>query len=1256
MVNDNSRQKSKSNYLNNKLSANNRYKDLKTKSNLFIARDEEQFLSKLHQSTINNQSLNNDNLTECPKEFGEINNVEHYKNLNEGTVIDTFRYIFDKFKKGIFVKIKNNKIELFLPFSNIYYRNEWSDKIKFPDTNSPKMIEKWLIEEFYKHTNYKFSREKDSINITEWYANNCLLRFDKTAGYISDRDTNIPNLHDMLISLCNTYNIPDMEFFMNKRDFPLLKANLTEPYNHIWDSSNKSLVSHKYSKYCPIISMSKTDEYSDILFPTYEDWARVRSKDNITFPDTSSSYSDNIFIPWENKNNIAIFRGTPTGPGISSVYDGSVLYNPRLKARILSKKYPDHLDAGITSKNNTFWNRRPRKLEGISTLQIIKEGKIISNFDSILCSKFSTEDVISTKIINNYLGEKNIKILDQEYLNVKNIKVKTILEIYNKNPDNFVLINPNSNTEIVIKDDVANYVSFENQCNYKYILNIDGHTAAQRLSLELSSNSVILKVDSPWKLWYSHMLIGFDINNVPDNIDISKIQAHYIKVDYSLNNLIETIENCRKYDAICKKITNNARVFYDIYLSSKHYMLEYMYNTLCKIKTITGNYDYNCRSALACQLKFEEKQQLNYIYPTSTIKKIDDLFKYSFSIQGLKAINWIFDKIACENPNELFKNNTKNYEKIICINKLGIIYKYNFYGLSLVLKETSLDFENKSEEHIHDSFIGTKCINDILDDAPNFTYTFGCYVIKKKYPNILNNKYSMAKANNKLNLTHKDLAKQKQTYITVNKFINGYTLSDYLQNTKDDISINFNDFLLVLIQLSLSLEIAQQKCGLVHNDLMPWNIIIKREQNYKTLNYIIENKTYQIKTKIIPYIIDFGKSSAIHDNIKYGYGVNIYKSKINKFNDLFMLLSSSINIFMDKDNYANNSSEANNIITLCNFITGTQFKKEKFNSIGDIKLFFRQYRKYSVLMFSNKLDLAEKTPINFADYILNNNLLEINVKRNKLQNTNTYVHYVNSKILIAKNLDENLIPTSEFSKLNIQQNRKKNELLLYKEIATNSENFENNYIILINFIKRIVGISRYNSNNILTRYYCAQVLMYNFISTTNKIYSLLKNYNNEDSIIKKDEIANYYNEFMTNIENITKYNLDNIDIDKEIPIDYEMHEYPNYNEYSFLNLENIQNLLKTFPLKFNNNLKYKHIISKILMFENKYIYNLNSKLNPNTYIASCEFPKDIRNKFKNKFQTILNINSIKNLENNSWSKTLYYTAAKLYSHEKLANI
>ena len=295
MVNDNSRQKSKSNYLNNKLSANNRYKDLKTKSNLFIARDEEQFLSKLHRSTINNQSLNNDNITECSKEFGQLNNIDHYKNLNEGTVIDTFRYIFDKFKKGIFVKIKNNKIELFLPFSNIYYRNEWSDKIKFPDTNSPKMIEKWLTEEFYKHTNYKFSREKDSINITEWYANNCLLRFDKTSGYISDRDTNIPNLHDMLISLCNTYNIPDMEFFMNKRDFPLLKANLTEPYNHIWDSSNKSLVSHKYSKYCPIISMSKTDEYSDILFPTYEDWARVRSRDNITFPDTSSSYSDNIF-------------------------------------------------------------------------------------------------------------------------------------------------------------------------------------------------------------------------------------------------------------------------------------------------------------------------------------------------------------------------------------------------------------------------------------------------------------------------------------------------------------------------------------------------------------------------------------------------------------------------------------------------------------------------------------------------------------------------------------------------------------------------------------------------------------------------------------------------------------------------------------------------------------------------------------------------------------------------------------------------
>ena len=50
--------------------------------------------------------------------------------IHANSVIDTFRYLFNKFKKGIFVKIVDNKLKVFLPFSKYNFHNEWTDRIK----------------------------------------------------------------------------------------------------------------------------------------------------------------------------------------------------------------------------------------------------------------------------------------------------------------------------------------------------------------------------------------------------------------------------------------------------------------------------------------------------------------------------------------------------------------------------------------------------------------------------------------------------------------------------------------------------------------------------------------------------------------------------------------------------------------------------------------------------------------------------------------------------------------------------------------------------------------------------------------------------------------------------------------------------------------------------------------------------------------------------------------------------------------------
>ena len=65
------------------------------------------------------------NYTTETNSYGEpVKSWAKYKDVDAIAVINTFRYIFYKFKKGIFVKIVNNKLAVFLPFSNVCYKNE----------------------------------------------------------------------------------------------------------------------------------------------------------------------------------------------------------------------------------------------------------------------------------------------------------------------------------------------------------------------------------------------------------------------------------------------------------------------------------------------------------------------------------------------------------------------------------------------------------------------------------------------------------------------------------------------------------------------------------------------------------------------------------------------------------------------------------------------------------------------------------------------------------------------------------------------------------------------------------------------------------------------------------------------------------------------------------------------------------------------------------------------------------------------------
>lgn len=361
---------------------------------IFHAGDEQQFEEyrdySIYDLCIRDINLSSNIFSSMPS----VEIWEKYKNLDATAVSNTFQYIFNKFKKGIFVKILDGKLNVFLPFSNINFTNEWGDKIKVNPSKYNSIIDflKYIsIMEGYGH---KFNPSKINKNTYKWYANNCLLRYENP---LSENDSNVGTIKNMLTELCNSREIPDIEFFINRRDFPLITKNNTEPYNNIW-GTNHPLISHNYEKYAPILSMSSSDRYADIRMPTWEDWARISSFENKWFPDSykeNENYTQNFNIPWENKKPTAVFRGSTTGCGTT------IQTNQRLKVAYLSKNTnPDsngipYLDAGITK-----WNLRPRKLENQEYLTTID----ISSLDFSLVEKLTPYEQSSYKYIVHIAG------------------------------------------------------------------------------------------------------------------------------------------------------------------------------------------------------------------------------------------------------------------------------------------------------------------------------------------------------------------------------------------------------------------------------------------------------------------------------------------------------------------------------------------------------------------------------------------------------------------------------------------------------------------------------------------------------------------------------------------------------------------------------------------------------------------------------------------------------------------------------------
>ncbi len=762
---------------------------------------------------------------------------EGYKSPPATACQTTFDYIFHKFKKGIFVKIAGGKLKVFLPFSKNRFRNEWGDRIKADPVKHRDVMA--FLQYVNNLTNierkkagvfeYPFKRDKISTDTSAWYANNCIVRFENP---INEGDSNVLNVKNMLETLCNERELPDIEFFMNRRDFPLLTIDGTEPYDAIFGPS-QPLLSHSYDRYLPILSMSKTDKYADVLAPTHEDWARVQSKAGKWFP-PCKRYDGNFSMPWHDKKPTAVFRGGTTGCGVT------IDTNPRLKLAYIASVTPPGpdgvpmLDAGITS-----FNLRPRKVSGEPYLQTIEPANL----------PFSTVGRLSP----------------------------------------------------------------EEQSTYKYIINVDGHVSAFRLSYEMSMGSTIMLVGSPWRIWFTTMLEPY---------------VHYVPVLHDMSDLVEKVIWCREHDKECEEIAANALSFFNTYLQ-KDGILDYMQKTLVDLKTEIGVYLYNVVTPLTAQLSEEQAAISKPWFPETDrdLSSITTVPRGGRTYGSLRGLQWVVNMVIAS---EAFTSLASPLSTIFT-NKLGVVRGYSLAGAAFAVKSTKDPY--KTREHIHETYIAMKETNNLLRSIPNFVYIYGSFV-------------------------------EDSTYNVITEYVPGESLGSYINGP----SFDFHEFLMILLQICLALEVAQNRCGFVHWDLLPWNVMLQSRSTPVSFDYLLEDGTiYRVDTRLVPIIIDYGKAHVIHKQQHHGL-INMYRT--STVQDPMSIVARSVADILKRNNDRRNSfrlpaQDLTSLFRLSEFIIGPNHGL----NVHELEHRMVEEARYQNLTGSSKGDLEKLGPLDLLNHI-----------------------------------------------------------------------------------------------------------------------------------------------------------------------------------------------------------------------------------------------------------------------------------------------
>ena len=218
--------------------------------------------------------------------------------------------------------------------------------------------------------------------------------------------------------------------------------------------------------------------------------------------------------------------------------------------------------------------------------------------------------------------------------------------------------------------------------------------------------------------------------------------------------------------------------------------------------------------------------------------------------QYLKSLVCLFNNFLYKSkslkPISIF-NFIKTIKKIDIESAYSSVYTVDILSdkFKIVIKTSQQNYEIKNL--YKEYYISIAGINNLRYKIPTFVYTFGIFkTSKSQIKNLM-------------------LEEKKKNIFIMNEQIIGNSFTDFMNQNPTEI-----EWLDILIQILISLELAQREIKFTHYDLHLGNILINKT-NVIPYEVNFDNYTYSINSNQKPVIIDFGMSSITINDKQTGF-------------------------------------------------------------------------------------------------------------------------------------------------------------------------------------------------------------------------------------------------------------------------------------------------------------------------------------------------------------------------------------------------